>query len=125
MMRITDDPAHDALVVEPQGRLEKADFEALSARFDRVADEWGRIPNLVVHAPAFPGWADFAGFLEHLQFIRAHERLVPKIALVSDSVLLDIVPRIARHFVSADVRTFPAEDLAAALRWSAEPGRTP
>jgi hypothetical protein len=79
----------------------------------------------VVHAPAFPGWADFAGFLEHLQFIRAHERLVPKIALVSDSVLLDIVPRIARHFVSADVRTFPAEDLAAALRWSAEPGRTP
>jgi hypothetical protein len=125
MMTITEDPAHVALVVEPHGRLERADFEALSARFDRVAAEWGRIPNLVIHAPAFPGWADFAGFLEHMQFIRAHERLIPKIALVSDSALLDIVPRIARHVVSADVRQFPAEDLAAALRWSAEPGGTP
>ncbi len=125
MLAITHDAAHNALIAEPSGKLEQADFEALTARFNAVVNETDRVPNLVVHAADFPGWADFSALVEHLQFIRAHRNLVGKIALVSDSKVLEIAPRIGRHFLRADVRRFPASGLAEALAWSAEDGTEP
>ncbi len=120
MLKITDDTVHDALIVEPTDKLTRTDFEALTDVFNAIVNETDRIPNLVVLAPSFPGWADFAALVEHLQFIRAHQKLVGKIALVSDAKILEIGPKIARHFASATIRRFPADDLKAALDWSAE-----
>jgi len=121
MLKITDDAIHNALIAEPEGRLRKSDFEALTERFNAIVNDTDRIPNLVIHTRDFPGWADFAALVEHLQFIRAHQKLVGKIALVSDARILDVAPKIARHFIAANIRRFPADDLAAALDWSAEP----
>ena len=121
MISITEDAAHNALIAEPDGRLTTADFDALRERFNEMANTRDRIPNLVIHAPSFPGWADVSARVEHLQFITAHEKLVDKIALGSDSLVLDIAPKIAGHFLSASIRQFPADALADALAWSAEP----
>ncbi|MBP7000688.1 STAS/SEC14 domain-containing protein [Amaricoccus sp.] len=122
MLRISDDPARHALVVEPSGGLTREDFAELGRRFEaRAAADGGRI-NLVIHAPAFPGWADFAGFLAHLDFVRTHAARVEKIALVSDSRLLDFGPKVAGLFVSAEIRHFPASGLDDALAWIAAPG---
>lgn len=121
MLQITEDTAHNALIAEPGGKLTKTDFETLTERFNAVVNQTDRIPNLVIHTRDFPGWSDFSALVEHLQFIQAHQRLIGKIALVSDSRILDIAPRIARHFVSARIRHFPADHLAEALDWSAEP----
>jgi len=121
MLEITDDTARHALVVEPSGALTREDFAALARRFEaRAAAGDGRV-NLVIHAPGFPGWADFEGFLAHVDFVRKHEARVEKVALVSDSRILDAAPAVARLFVSAEIRHFPAEDLAAALAWIAAP----
>lgn len=121
MLSITDDAARHALLIEPAGALTRDDFVELGRRFEaRAAAEGGRI-NLVVHAPAFPGWSDFAGLLAHLDFIRTHASRVEKIALVSDSRILDVAPAIVRHFVGAEIRHFPAAGLQEALAWVAEP----
>jgi hypothetical protein len=122
MLTITDDEAHNCFVLEPSGTLTKADFDALTERFNARVNATDRVPNHVIHAPAFPGWASFAALLEHLRFIRDHHRVIGKIALVSDARVLDLAPRIARHFVAADIRHFPADELDAALAWVAMAG---
>lgn len=121
MLRITEDPARNCLLLEPSGALSPRDLDTLIARFDRYVNERDRIPNLVIRAVSFPTWTDFATLLKHLRFIRDHHRMVRKVALVSDARALDIAPRIAGHFVSAEIRHFPAKDYAAALDWVSEP----
>lgn len=124
MFTITDDTARNALIVAPSGRIEKGDFDALTKRFDRRVSETGTVPNLVIHTPDFPGWADFGALVRHLQFVKGHQKLIEKVALVSDSRVLDLAPRIADHFVQAELRHFPADALDAALDWVAEPVET-
>ena len=121
MLEIRDDEVHDCFVVEPSGKLTEADFEALAQRFDARIAAGNPVPNLVIHARDFPGWADFGAMFAHVGFIRDHQRQIEKIALVSDSRVLELGPKIARHFVAAEIRHFPEEALAAALDWVAEP----
>jgi len=121
MLRITEDSARNYLLLEPSGALSRKDLDALTARFDAYVNARDRIPNLVIRAVSFPTWADFATLLEHLRFIRDHHRMVRKVALVSDARALDIAPRIAGRFVSAEIRHFPGKDYDAALDWVAAP----
>jgi hypothetical protein len=121
MLRITEDAARNALLLEPSGALSRKDLDALTERFGAYVNARDRIPSLVIRATSFPTWTDFAALLRHLRFIREHHRMVRKVALVSDARALDIAPRIAGKFVSADIRHFAAKDLYAALEWVAEP----
>ncbi len=120
MLTITEDDLHDCLVLEPSGPLTRRDLDALTERFDARVNATDRVPNLVIRAGSFPAWADFAALLRHLRFIREHHRLVERVAIVSDARALDLAPRLARHFVSAEVRHFAAADLEAALAWVGE-----
>jgi hypothetical protein len=119
MLKITEDDARDLFLLEPSGTLEKADFDRLTEKVDARVAAGRPVPNLVIHARAFPGWADFAAFSGHLRFLRSNESRIEKIALVSDSGILDIAPKIARHFVAARLRHFPEDELAQAQDWAA------
>jgi hypothetical protein len=55
-----------------------------------------------------------------LRFVRQHHRNIKRVALVTDSSLLTIMPRIASHFVSAQVRTFGSAQRGEALAWLSE-----
>jgi hypothetical protein len=121
MLRVTEHAERNCLLLEPSGALSRKDLDTLTERFDSYVNARDRIPNLVIRAVSFPTWTDFATLLKHLRFIREHHRLVRKVALVSDARALDIAPRIAGHFVSAEMRHFPAKDFEAALDWVAEP----
>ena len=123
MLEITEDDAHDCLLLEPSGSLSEADFQRLTERFNARVHATDRAPNLVIHAASFPGWKDFGAMLSHLRFIRDHHRLIEKIALVSDARILDFAPKVASTFVAARIRHFPANSLDAALAWVAEPDR--
>lgn len=105
------------LVVKPEGALAAEDFSALAAAVDPYIEQRGELAGLVIDAPEFPGWENFAGLLSHLRFVRDHHRRIRRIAVVSDSALLAVGPRIANHFVNAEVRSFGAADRAAALAW--------
>jgi hypothetical protein len=106
------------MVVEPKGPLRAADFDALAL----VADPWiashGDIHGIVIHAVDFPGWEDLGSFVRHVKFVRDHHRKIGKVALAADTKLADLAPRIADHFVAAEVRHFDYDDVDAAIAWA-------
>ena len=46
-----------------------------------------------------------------------HHKKIRKVAMVSDSKILTIGPKIAAHFVSAEVRHFGYDELEVAKKW--------
>jgi hypothetical protein len=109
--------ARGILVLKPEGALRAEDFTALSGAVDPYLEQHGELKGLMVELPSFPGWENFAALLSHLRFVRDHHRRVRRVAVVSDSTLLAVAPKIASHFVSAQIRTFDAADRDTALAW--------
>jgi hypothetical protein len=105
------------LVVKPEGALRAEDFGALAGAVDPYLEQHGDLKGLLLDAPSFPGWENFAALLSHLRFVRDHHRRIRRIAVVSDSTFLSVAPKIAGHFVSAELKTFNATDRDAALAW--------
>jgi hypothetical protein len=56
----------------------------------------------------------------HFRFVRDHHRKIRRVALVTKDRLVSALPRIASHFVDAEVRAFPMEQRDEALLWIAE-----
>jgi hypothetical protein len=75
----------------------------------------------VLHARAFPGWENIDGLLHHIRFVRDHHRKVRRVALAVDSTLADLAPRVAEHFVRAELRHFGYDELDDAVAWAAGP----
>lgn len=109
------------LILTPTGALEGSDFEAVARAIDPYIEEKGDLRGLMIEAESFPGWNDFASFVSHLRFIRDHHRHIRKVAAVSDSAFLSIAPRIAGHFVNAEVKHFESAEREGALAWLREP----
>jgi hypothetical protein len=105
------------LVVEPQGTLEVSDFESLTRAVDPFIEENGRLQGLLIQSESFPGWGDFSALLSHLTFIRDHHRDIDRVAAVTDSAFLSIAPRVASHFIQAEVRHFNFGDRGSAIEW--------
>jgi hypothetical protein len=49
--------------------------------------------------------ADVAALISHLKFVRNHQAKIEKVAAVSDSGFLSVIPSVARHFVKAEVKS--------------------
>ncbi|MDX1594516.1 MAG: STAS/SEC14 domain-containing protein [Gammaproteobacteria bacterium] len=109
---------HDGiLIVRPDAPLTEEDFEQVAALVDPYLDEHDRLQGILIHAPQFPGWDDFAALVTHFRFVRDHHERVERVAVVSRSALLEAMPTLAGHFVSAEIRTFPEDGYADALDW--------
>ncbi|MCP5536882.1 MAG: STAS/SEC14 domain-containing protein [Akkermansiaceae bacterium] len=104
-------------VVEPSGPLSEQDFKELSKSVDDYLAAHPFMKGLLIHTRQFPGWEDFSGLIHHIQFVRNHHRKIRKVALVTDSKLATAAPRLAAHFVSAEVRSFEYNAYDAALAW--------
>jgi stage II sporulation SpoAA-like protein len=105
------------LILRPQGPLQAGDFTSLATVVDPYLEEHGTLRGIMVDAPSFPGWDSFAALASHLRFVRDHHRLIGKIAAVSDSPVLSLGPKLAKHFVKAEIRNFKGNERAAALAW--------
>jgi len=105
------------LIVTPEGPLEKTDFEAITLEVDPYIEENGKLNGLLIYAQSFPGWNDFSALVSHLTFVKNHHQNIRKVAAVTDSGFLSIMPRIANHFVAANVKHFEFGDKEEALGW--------
>ncbi len=105
------------LIVRPEGPLSREDFKSLAETVDPYILETGSLKALIIHVQNFPGWEDLAGLVEHFRFVRDHHRQIVKVALVSDSKLASFAPKIAAHFVSAEISVFPFKKLDEAREW--------
>jgi hypothetical protein len=105
------------LILTPESPLESTDFEKLAQEIDPYIDANGKLHGLMIDAESFPGWKDFAGLVAHLRFVKNHHQKVQKVAVVSDSGFLAFAPKIAGHFVQADLRHFSRSQREDALHW--------
>ena len=105
------------LVVEPRGALTAEDFHGVSRTVDPFILANGKLTGLLIDAPRFPGWESFSALVEHLKFVRDHHRKIDRVAVVSDSKILAVAPRLAEHFAHPQFRAFGGAERAAALRW--------
>jgi hypothetical protein len=105
------------LIIRPRDRLDAADFAKVAQEIDPYIEANGKLHGLLIEAPAFPGWKDFAALLAHFRFIRDHHRKIQKVAVVSDSSFLAVGPKIASHFVQADLRHFSHSQADEARAW--------
>ena len=105
------------LIVSPVGRLESADCKRLAQEVDPYIQEKGKLAGLMIYAEAFPGWDHLGALISHLKFVKDHHKQIKKVAAVTDSTLLSIMPRVVDQFVSAEVRHFDYRYSEAALEW--------
>jgi len=105
------------LIIHPEGSLEASDFQKIAQEVDPYIEANGKLRGVMIDAESFPGWKDFAALVAHLKFVQGHHRNIEKIAAVSDSGFLAIAPKIASHFVQAEVRHFPHSQRDEALTW--------
>jgi hypothetical protein len=117
MIEHTLDTAHSILTVRPRSSLEQSDFAELAATADPYIERTGGLAGLIIDAPTFPGWESLGAMAAHFRFVRDHHRHIRKIALVTDSAVGNVAEHLASHFVSAEIRHFPAGELAAAEQW--------
>jgi SpoIIAA-like len=113
------DPLHDrnVLAMIPDGPLERADFEELAKEIDSFIASKGKLAGLMINTRSFPGWRSFGAFVSHLKFVVDHHRQVERVAVVTDSGFLKILPRIAGHLVHPEVKQFDFKDRDQALTW--------
>ena len=119
MLSVQLDAAQGIAILEPHGALSKEDFERAAQAIDPYLEKNGELKGIVVHIAKFPGWDSFGAFASHLRFVKDHQRKVARVALCTDSKLGDVAPRLARHFVKAEVRAFKAGEFEAARDWAA------
>jgi hypothetical protein len=105
------------LVVTPDGPLEQADFEQFARQLEPLIASAGKVAGLMFDAKSFPGWRNLGAFVSHLRFVADHHRQIERIAVVSDSRWLKMLPRIATHVVKPDIRHFAAVEKTRALAW--------
>ncbi len=105
------------LTLTPVGPLESDDFAALARVVDAYIAEEGALTGVMIYAESFRGWEDFGALISHFKFVKNNQGDIGKVAAVTDSQFLSIMPKIIDHFVSADVRHFDYEDREAALEW--------
>ncbi len=117
MIEHTLDTTNGMLHLRPKSSLEREDFEKLASEVDPFISQRGDLAGIVVEAPKLPGWSSFGGFVAHMRFVKDHHRHIKKIALVTDSALGNVAEHLVAHFVSAQIKQFPASAIDVAKQW--------
>jgi hypothetical protein len=107
------------LTLFPKGALTETDFAEVAALVDPYIEANGRLRGIMIRAAQFPGWENFAALVSHIRFVREHEKHIARVAVCTDSPLLELMPALATQFVSAEVRTFAFGDHNEAFAWLA------
>jgi hypothetical protein len=115
------DEKNAILHIRPRSALAKADFEAIGKLVDPYIEKNGKLAGIVVEFDEFPGWQNLGALAAHLRFVREHHKLVRRIGMVTNSPLGEIGPKLASHFVAAEIRHFPAGQTGAAKAWILDP----
>ena len=112
-------PDNGVVIVTPISPLEKADFIKLAQAVDPLIESQGQLNGLMIFTKEFLGWHDFGAMVSHLKFVRNHHHRIHRVAAVTDSGFLSILPLVASHFIGAEVRHFDYADREKALIWLA------
>lgn len=106
--------------LEPGEELTKHDFESAAKIIDPFIEQHGKLHGIIIHVEVFPGWDSFSALITHFKFIKEHHKALSHVALVTDSPLGGLGELIASHFISAEIRAFPYDEMDEAKNWILE-----
>lgn len=118
-MKIEIKEKENLFVLLPEEKISKRDIERLVEEMNSYINEHDRVPSLVVVTANVPKWESFDALKSHISFIHERQKIVPKVAFVTDSVLLSLAHPLADVFTGAKIRRFKADALDDALNWAA------
>ena len=123
MLNVELDEVNGIAILSPDGALSEKDFESASSVIDSYIGKYGNLKGLIINTKSFPGWESLGSLIKHFKFVKEHHKKVSHVALVTDSVLGNFGEKIADHFISAEIKHFPFNDLNNAQSWilNAEP----
>lgn len=119
MLKTEIDEKNNLFIVTPEGTVSEADFEGLSDTVNDYINRNDKAPGIVLDAAGLPHWKNAAALFAHMKLVRDHHKLISKVALVSDSTTLSIMPVLVDLFLDAKVRHFPQANLEKAKNWAA------
>ncbi len=117
MLTTTIDQANGIAILEPDGELSKDDFVTAAHVIDPYIGKQAGLNGLIIHTKSFPGWDSFAALSSHLSFVKNHHNKIGRVAIVTDSPIGHFAESIANHFVNAQIRSFPFEEMKQARFW--------
>ncbi len=117
MLEIKLDEKRGIAILNPGDKLREADFEYAKSLVDKYLEKEGKIYGVIINVRKFPGWESFHAMHTHFHFIRDYHKTIPKVAVVTDSPIGRLGETLADHFVSAEIKHFPFDDLKDAEQW--------
>lgn len=117
MLTISPDTTANVLTIAPDGPFAQSDIAALTQTMDDYINAHDKVPNVLIDAGGFPGWEDLSALAQHFKFVRAHEKLIDKVAVVGDGVMLNALPSLLNIFAKAKLRHFSNAQKDAAHDW--------
>jgi hypothetical protein len=105
------------LTIFPTGPLSQADFTELAGLVDPYLEAHGDLKGVMITVAHLPGWDNLAALVQHIRFVREHQARIRRVAVLTDSPVVELLPALARHFVQAEVRRFAFDQRADALVW--------
>ena len=89
-MKIEIKEKENLFVISPEGKISKDDIEGLVGKMNSYINERDRVPSLVIVTESAPMWESFDALKSHISFIHERQKIVSKVAFVTDSVLLSL-----------------------------------
>ena len=117
MLNVELDEVNGIAILSPNSALSEKDFKSASSVIDSYIEKYGNLKGVIINTKAIPAWESLGSLIEHFKFIKDHHKKVSHVALVTDSVLGDFGEKIAAHFVSAEIKHFPFDELTQAQSW--------
>lgn len=115
MLTLHFDPADHVVDVHATGALTKQDYDSALPVLQTLM-EHGRPWDFLVRIDDFQGWQPRA-FWEEARFDMKHRSHFGRIAVVTDSTVLDWAGRISNLFFPREVRVFKAAQFREADAW--------
>jgi len=120
MLKVSLEKERNIVIIEPEGRLTKEDFDSVAKIVDPYIEEIGKLNALIIYTKDFPSWDSFASLSRHIEFVKDHHKKIKKIAFVTDSIAGSIAENISSHFVKAQIKSFNFDDIDRAKEWTGE-----
>jgi hypothetical protein len=117
MLNINLDKENGIAFFEPDSKLSVADFTSATRVIDAFIEDAGKLKGLIIVTQQFPSWDSFAALLSHLSFVKDHHEQVLRVAFVTDSSIGILAEHVAKHFISAEIKSFKYNKLQEAQQW--------
>ncbi len=117
MLHVDLDETKSVAIFRPEGALSEADLDYAANLVDQYLENHKTLRGLIINSRDFPGWNSFTALVQHLRFVRDHQRQIKRVALVTDSVVGQVGEKLADHFIAAEIKSFAFDDLTEAEQW--------